>query len=105
VVVSHLILSTGSADPIDGGENYAIPIAISGAKSNTGSVKWGKVTTGSSAFNGVEQSADGGDGSAVGSYGSGNHFEARTNYNKPPKGVTVIGSGNGGSRSTNLLST
>jgi hypothetical protein len=91
----------------------AVPVALSGAKSNTGGAKWGKVITSSSAGNGVKQSANGGDGSAVGSYGSGNWFgkreeeleergeelEERT-YRPPKTGpVIVYGSGNGGSKS------
>jgi len=93
----------GSGNGGDGGQNYAIPIAISGAKSDTWGVKGGKITTGSSAYNGVKQNADGGDGSAVGSYGSDNHFEART-YKAPkaPAGIAVIGSGNGGDGGTNF---
>lgn len=61
------------------------------------------MTTGSSAGNEVYQNADGGAGSAVGSYGTGNKFYARdpTYYKAPkaPAGIAVIGSGNGGSKS------
>ena len=55
----------------DGGSNDAGAIAQSGAKSK-GS-KWGS-TTWSQAGNSIKQSANGGSGSAVGSFGSGNTF-------------------------------
>jgi hypothetical protein len=78
-------------------------VAVSGAKSDTGSVKnHGTVNTGSSAGNVVKQSAGGGYGSAVGSYGSDNHFEsAEKRHYKAPKTpyIAVIGSGNGGGES------
>jgi hypothetical protein len=79
-----------------------LPIAISDASSKTGSVKYGQVSTGSSAENYVGQSANGGDGSAVGSYGSGNHFYARGNKGSGINVAPVVDpsivvlSGNGG---------
>jgi hypothetical protein len=89
-------------DNVDGGKNVAIPIAVSGAKSDTGSVKYGgTVKTGSSAGNEVYQNADGGAGSAVGSYGSNNHFyspsEEKRHYKAPKTPyIAVVNSGNGG---------
>jgi hypothetical protein len=103
--------------------NLGVPIAISGAKSDTGAVKnGGKVTTGSSAGNGVVQNANGGAGSAVGSYGKNNWFYARdedfeergvefeefeergedleARHYKAPKSpsIVIFGSGNGGGK-------
>ncbi len=88
----------------DGGQNLAVPIAVSGATSGAGHS--GKVVAVSSANNGVIQLADGGDGSAVGTYGSHNHFYERSKYIDSVIGNNnngiVIGSGNGGGKSTSI---
>lgn len=99
----YCIAPTGVAySSLDGGSNFAVPIAISDASTKAGSVKWGQISTGSWAENQVGQNANGGAGSAVGSYGSDNHFAARGRI-LPPINVApnvdptvVVLSGNGG---------
>lgn len=97
----------GSGNGGNGGGNYAAPVAVAGSKSST----WGwthGVKVGSTAGNAVGQDASGGDGSATGTYGSGNTFSSRGHV----KGVVVpvfdndnnaiiVGSGNGGNGGTN----
>lgn len=112
---AFLELEQPSDSLLAGGINLAVPVALSGAKSKTGFLQGGIINTDSSAGNGVSQNANGGAGSAVGSYGSHNWFGKREEeleergedmeergYTAPrvkAPSVLVYGSGNGGSES------
>ncbi|WVR08381.1 hypothetical protein IAU60_005436 [Kwoniella sp. DSM 27419] len=104
----------GSGNGGNGGVNVAKPVAGSAAVASGKGWSWSPVKAGSAAGNIVAQGGNGGDGSAVGSYGEHNHFNSRDveerTYTQPKapgfydndnNGV-VIGSGNGGNGGFNI---